>query len=568
MGSSQSLQHNRFVLGNLPLVRSLANYRHTDFQHDLAAGLIGGIITVPQAIAYAFLAGLPPEAGLYACLVPTFLYALLGTSRELAVGPVAIVALMVASALAKHASSPDMYGAVTAVLCFEVGVLLLLLRAFQMGGIVNFLAHPVMAGFVNAAAIVIIVSQLAPFAGLPDAGTTNAWQQLVKAVQGIDAANAATIALGAAALVVLYAVRRVPSDVLRRIGPIVVIVASLATVVAFDLDRRLGIAVVGHVPAGLPTFALPPLDGTLWLALVPSSAAIALIAYIESYSLGTTLAARHGRSVGANAELVALGAANLGAAFTFAYPVAGSFSRSGVNFSAGARTQVASLVAMTLIVATLLWATPLFERLPQAVLAAIVIAAVADLIELRPLREYWSFYAADTVTHLITLVGVIAFGVELGLLLGVLFSVAFFVRQSSKPHIAILGRIGDTGVFRNVERHRTETLSHVAAVRVDENIYFANAHDIESRLIEIATQTAGLEHLLLVCSAVNFIDTSGLAMLERVNDDLERLGIQFHLSDVKGPVMDRLNTTRFPDQLTGSIFFSTDLAMRGFEEAT
>jgi SulP family sulfate permease len=561
----------------VPLIDTVRGYRRRDFERDLVAGIVVGVITVPQAVAYAFLAGAPPEAGLYGCLLPTLLYALLGTSRQLSVGPVAIPGIMVATVLARHGGA-DAYPAITAVLGIEVAVCLWLLRVAQMEGVVNLLSQPVLSGFINASALLIIVSQLRPFLGLEDTRGGNVLDEVSSLVNDWGVTNPVALALGVGALVVLWVMRRYGyflvigylkrvgrNHSITRAGPLIALALSIVCVAAFDLDTRYGVATVGAVPSGLPSLTMPPFDIGVWLDVFPSAGLIALVVFVESYSLAATFAARNGKRIDTGQELLALGAANLGGAFTGAFPAAGSFSRSGVNFRTGARTQVSSLVAVVVIVAAL-WLTPLFADLAHAVLAAIVIAAVADLIDFESLRDYWSFYPTDTITHVATMLGVLLFGVEIGLLLGVLIAIAFFIRHSSLPNVVVVGRVGDSSVFRNVERYQTQTHSHVAAVRVDENLYFANANEVETRLMEIATR-AGVRHLLLVCSAINFIDTSGLAMLQRVNDNLSRMGIRFHLSDVKGSVMDRLKKTRFAEQLTGSIFFSTDLAMRDLEGA-
>jgi SulP family sulfate permease len=562
----------------LPLLDTMRGYRRRDFERDTVAGIVVGIVTVPQAVAFAFLAGVPPEAGLYGCLLPTFLYALLGTSRQLSVGPVAIGGVMVAAVLARH-GGVHAYPDITAILGIEVAVCLWLIRIAQLGGVVNLLSQPVLSGFINAAALLILVSQLRPFLGLADA-RGDVLDQLASLTHDISGVNLISLVFGFGALAVLWVTRRygyfLVIGYLRRVGrnhwltrtgPLFALALSIACVAAFDLDQRYAVATVGSVPSGLPTLTLPPLEIGVWLDVFPSAGLIALVVFVQSYSLAATFATRTGRRIHTEQELLALGAVNLGGALIGAIPSAGSFSRSGVNFRNGARTQVSSVVSIAVVLAALWWLTPLLADLPHAVLAAIVMAAVADMIDLRSLRDYWSFYPTDTITHVATMVAVLLFGVEIGLLAGVLIAIGFFIRHSSMPNVVVVGRVGGSSVFRNVQRYDTKTHSHVAAVRVDENLYFANANEVESRLMEIA-QRGGIRHLLLVCSSINFIDTSGLAMLQRVNNNLSRLGIRFHLSDVKGHVMDRLEKTRFAEQLTGSIFFSTDLAMRDLEGAT
>jgi SulP family sulfate permease len=293
---------------------------------------------------------------------------------------------------------------------------------------------------------------------------------------------------------------------------------------------------------------------------------IALVAYVESYSVGTSIATRERTRVNSHQELIALGAANISAAFTGAYPVAGSFSRSSVNYQAGGRSQVSSLFCMVVIVITLLFLTPLFERLPQACLAAIVTISVIGLIDFRSLIEHWGIYRQDAMTETATLATVLLFGVETGLLIGVALSIAFFIRRSSRPKVTLVGRIVNTEHFRAVKRYDTETLPHVAALRVDENIYFANANQVESKLQKTVMRRPATRHVLLVCSAVNMIDISGLQMLRRFNDNLNSMGIKLHLAEVKGPVMEQLKSGSFPTKLTGSIYFTTHQAMRDLEE--
>ena len=549
----------RFV----PIVALAGGYRRDDFRHDLLAGLTVAVVTVPQAVAYAFLAGLPAEAGLYACLAPMVIYAVLGSSRQLVVGPVAIAALMVAAAVGAHAPAhSEAYLAITSVLCLQVGLVLWGLRALQLAGIVNLLSHPVVMGFVNAAALLIVLSQLPAFSGMVVEVRGAPLDVLAGVAQGLDGVNMTALAIGAASLVVLMAIRGLAAlagrdHPLGRGGPMLVVVGATAAAALLGLN----VPTVGHVPAGLPSFTLPSLDLALWLDLAPSAAAIALVAYVESFTIGATLAERQRQRLDPAQEMVALGAANVSAAFTGAYPVAGSFSRSSVNHAAGARTPVSSLVCAAAVAATLLWCTPLFEALPHAALAAIVMASVVGLLDFSALREQWRFYRADVAAHLATFIGVLLIGVEGGLLLGVSVAVMLFARRSSRPHIAVLGRLGDSAHFRNVARFETSTHPAAIAVRVDENLYFANARQVEGRLLEIAAGETDANHLVLMCGAINFIDATGLEMLRRLDDGLAALGVALHLSDVKGPVRDQLAAIRFAEELSGAMYLTLDDAM-------
>jgi len=566
----------------VPILDVLRHYRRDDFSHDLLAGLVVGVITIPQAIAYAFLAGLPAQAGLYACLAPMVIYAILGSSRHMVVGPVAVAALMVAAAVGTYGPRyGDAHLGLTAVLCLQAGLFLWLLRAFQMGGLVNLLSHPVIAGFVNAAAVLIIISQIPAFTGVAAGNAGSALTQLLALPSLIGQLNPATLAMAASSLLALWVIQQHAVALLRRIGlrlpeghpvartgPILVTVAATLAVAVWNLDALQGLAVVGFVPAGLPDLVVPPFQWQMWIDLAPSAAMIAVVSYVESYSIGTTLATRKRTRLNAHQELIALGAANVGAAFTGAYPVAGSFSRSSVNFQTGARTPVSSLVCVVVIILTLLFFTPLFARLPQAALGAIIVVSVLGIVDIKGVYRHWKGHRDDSITELATFAAVIGFGVETGLLTGVALSIAFFVRQSSRPHIALVGRIGETGQFRNVRRHEVETFPQVAAIRIDENIFFANANQIESKLLKIVQQRPGTRHVLLVCSAVNRIDVSGLEMLYRIRQSFDAMGIKLHLSDVKGPVMDQLQATEFIAELTGSVFFSTDQAMRDLAQRT
>ena len=561
------------VTRHVAIVAVARSYRREDLPHDCVAGLVLGIVTIPQAIAYAFLAGLPAEAGLYACLAPMVIYALLGSSRQLVVGPVAIAALMVAAAVGEHAAAySDQYLAIVTVLSLQVGLLLWLLRALQLGGIVNLLSHPVISGFVNAAAILIIVSQLEAFTGIATTTDSGTVAQLVALLVSLGELDASALALGVASLVVLVIVGRYAPAIVRakagdhpvaRVGPVLVAVAATVAVVAFNLD----VETVGFVPPGLPVLTLPLADAALWWDVAPNALLIALVAYVESYSVGATLAARKKERLDSNRELIALGAANIGAALSGAYPVAGSFTRSSVNVAAGGRTPASVLVCAVVILVTLLWLTPAFAHLPHAALAAIVIASVWGLVDFHSIREHWRFYRPDVVTHFATLFGVLLAGVEVGLLLGVSISIVLFMRGSSRPHIAVVGRLGDTPHFRNVERYAVQTWPHIVAARVDESLFFANANQIESRLWTLSDASGGTtEHLVLVMSAVNFIDTSGLEMLHRLADRLTRAGIALHLCEVKGPVRDQLQHAATDDWLTGRLFRTTDDAFNALTE--
>ena len=560
----------------LPLIPTLQTYRKTDFSHDLIAGLVVGMVTIPQAVAYAFLAGVPPEAGLYACLVPMVLYAFFGSSNQLVVGPVAVAALMVAATVSEYAPKySDAYLGITTIICLQAGIILWLLRLSRMGGLVNLLSHPVITGFVNAAALLIIVSQLPALTGVDVNDSTQPFSVMTALFQNLSAIDPLTLSVGSLALIGLLGYPRVlprlatlcgfgitAEHPLTRLGPM--LIAGVAVLWSSWSGAAAHLPSVGNVSGGLPTLRPPPFDPGLWIALLPSATVIALVSYIESYSIGTTLAARNKTRVNSHQELIAIGAANIGAAFTGAYPVAGSFSRSSVNFFSGARTQVSSLICAAVIVIVLLFFTGFLAALPHTVLAAIVMVSVVGLMDLKSAGRHWAIHRHDTLTEWATLLLVLLMGVEIGLTAGVLLSIAFFIRTSSRPNITQVGRLANTEHFRSIKRYDVETLPHVLALRVDENIYFANASQIEDKCLKRVQRRLGTRHLLIVCSSVNMIDASGLQMLMRLNSHLTRAGITLNFSDIKGTLMPQLSAARLGDHISGEIFFTADRAMKHF----
>ncbi len=559
---------------SVPLVPLLRGYRPEDFSHDLIAGLVVGMIAIPQAVAYAYLAGVPPQSGLYACLVPVLLYSVFGSSRDLVVGPVAVAALMVASTVSAYAPKfSDEYLSITTIISLQVGLILLALRVSRMGGLVHLLSHSVISGFVNAAAILIIISQLPAFTGIQPDGDSRPLTVLGGLAEHLSGVGGETISYGALSLILLvlfprflprvsgwFGYRMSPDHALTRVGP--VLVAVLAIVAVTLTDSTTSVATVGAVPSGLPNIHAPPFDLELWRSLLPSSAVIAVVAYIESYSIGASLAARKQRRVNSHQELIAIGAANVGAAFTGAYPVAGSFSRSSVNFHSGGRTPVSSLTSGVVILFVLLFLTEIISNLPQAVLASIVIVSVLGLMDFRSGLKHWPVGRDDTLTAHATFLLVLFMGVEVGLLAGVALSIAFFMRASARPRITQVGRLENSESFRSVRRYDVETCPHVLALRIDESIFFANAAQIEDKILKRVQGRQDIRHLLLVCSSVNSVDITGVQMLLRLNANLVRSGVAFSLCDVKGWIKAQLDVLGVTDQLSGKLFFSADQAMK------
>lgn len=561
----------------VPALQWLPRYRRQDLAGDLIAGIIVTIMLVPQSMAYALLAGLPPQVGLYASILPLILYGLFGTSRTLAVGPVAIVSLLVATGLtplAEPGSAPYMQLALT--LALLVGVLQAAMGLLRLGFLVNFLSHPVLAGFTSAAAIIIGFSQVKHLFGIPMPRSEAFFQQVSAAAQNMGQTNVTTLALGAGSILgLMYFKTRlgkrlkqwgVPPSLaapLAKSGPLLVVLLGTLLVWLFDLHTTAGVAIVGAVPAGAPPLTLPGRDLTTWERLLPTALIISFVGYMESISVAKSLASKRRQKVDANQELVALGLANLGATFSGGYPVTGGISRSIVNFAAGANTGLASIITALLIALTVVFLTPLFYFLPQAALAAIIIVAVFSLIDIQTFRHVWGYNKADAASMLLTFGAVLTVGVEKGILIGMAAAMLLFIWRTSKPHVAIVGRLGQSEIYRNVRRHPVQTWPEVVAIRIDQSLYFANTKYLEDTILSTVAEQPAVKHLVLIGTAINFIDASALDTLEALWQELRDAGVTLHLAAIKGPVMDRLQKTGFLDRVGPQhVHLSTHDAMK------
>jgi len=566
-----------FLKSYLPILNWLPGYNRQSFTADGMAGLIVAIMLVPQGMAYALLAGLPPEVGLYASILPLVLYGLLGSSRALAVGPVAIVSLMVAStvgAFAENGSADYLTAAI--MLAALSGVFLLAMGLMRLGFLVNFLSHPVISGFTSAAALVIGFSQLKHLLGFNIPRSHLITETIAHAVTHISQLNPVTFAIAAFSLgLLLFWKSKVPgllkaakvpdgiANPLSKAGPLVAVVLTTVSVWAFGLNGTAGVAIVGDIPAGLPPLSVPAFDIELARELLPAAILISLVGFLESVSVAKSLAAKRRQKIDANQELVALGAANIGAALTSGYAVTGGFSRSMVNFTAGAVTPLASIITAGLIALTVVLFTPLLYFLPKATLAAIIVVAVASLIDFKTAKESWAYNRADALSLVATFVAVLTLGVELGIVVGAAISIALYLWRTSRPHMAVVGRVGETEHFRNVLRHEVQTHPKLLTVRVDESLYFANTAYLEDQLLAHVADHPEIDHLVLIMNAVNFIDASALETLETLAQQLHDSGVTLHMAEVKGPVMDRLDRVDFAHHLgQGRIFLSTHEAVQ------
>ncbi|WP_174826832.1 SulP family inorganic anion transporter [Ruegeria arenilitoris] len=543
-------------------------YTRGAFSNDLIAALIVTIMLIPQSLAYALLAGLPPEAGIYASIVPIVLYAIFGTSRALAVGPVAVVSLLTATAIGQVAEQGTAGYAVAALtLAFLSGGFLVLMGILRLGFLANFLSHPVIAGFITASGILIATSQAKHILGISAHGHTLP-EMLGSIFRHLPEINWVTVAIGTLATGFLFWVRKnlrpflnrlgvppVLADILTKAGPVAAVVATTVAVWRFDLANE-GVQIVGSVPQSLPPLSLPGFSPDLIRALAVPAILISIIGFVESVSVAQTLAAKKRQRIDPDQELIGLGAANLGAAFTGGYPVTGGFARSVVNFDAGAETPAAgAFTAIGLAIAAVAL-TPLVFFLPKATLAATIIVAVLSLVDLSILKKTWGYSRADFTAVSATILLTLGLGVEVGVASGVAISVLLHLYKTSRPHVAEVGLVPGTQHFRNILRHEVETVPSLVTLRVDESLYFVNARFLETLIQSRVTEGSAVRNVVLMFSAVNEVDFSALESLEAINHRLTDMGIGLHLSEVKGPVMDRLNRTHFPEVLNGQVFLS------------
>ncbi|MFG6666628.1 SulP family inorganic anion transporter [Halomonas sp. HNIBRBA4712] len=559
-----------------PILTWLPHYHRGLFSADALAGLIVTVMVIPQSLAYALLAGLPAVVGLYASILPQLLYTLMGTSRTLAVGPVAIIALMTGAALSSIAEpgSPA-YIEAALVLSLLSGLILVGLGALRMGFFSNFLSHPVISGFLTASGILIAASQLGSLLGIDSSGFTLI-ERALTLTPNLATINPYTLAIGLGTLAFLIAMRRfgralfgaigLPEalgDLLTKAGPVFAVLLTTLACWYWQLAER-GVAVVGAIPAGLPGLSFPLADAALWKALFIPALLISLVGFVESVSMGQMLAAKRRQRISPNQELVGLGAANLAAGVTSGMPVTGGLSRTVINFDAGAQTPAAGAFAALGIALVTLFFTGWLFYLPIATLAATITVSILTLVDIPMLRQTWRYSRSDFAAMALTIVLTLVEGVEAGIIGGVTLSLALFLYRTSRPHSALVGRVPDTEHFRNVERHDVEAPKNAALLRIDESLYFANARYLEDTVYNLVASRPEIEHVVLICSAVNLIDASALESLDAINARLKDSDVRLHLSEVKGPVMDRLKQSDFLDALTGRVFLSTYAAWREF----
>lgn len=550
----------------LPASDWLIGYSRADAGADLGAALIVTLMMIPQALAYAMLAGLPPVTGLYASMLPLLAYALLGSSRTLSVGPMALVSLMTAAAATQVAAPGSIaYLNAALVLALLSGGFLLVMGVLRMGWVANLLSHAVVSGLILASGLLIAGSQLPHLLGMPIHGDTLP-ALLSSAARHFRQVHPPTLMLGLLVLAALLGLRRLGGP-LARLAPLAALVASTAASAFWRLDQQ-GVAVVGEIPKGLPKLALPPFDMALWGQLAVPALLIGLIGFVESVSVAQTLAAKRRQRIDPNQELAGLGAANLAAAVSGGFPITGGFARSVVNYDAGARTPLAGVLTAVGLALVALFFTPWLYYLPKATLAATIIVAVIGLLDPAAVVRTWRYSRSDFLALMITLTGVLLVGITSGLVAGVASALALYLGRTSQPHMAELGQMPGTEHFRNVQRHRVVVSPTVLSLRVDESLFFANARHIEDTIYDTAVQRPTVRQVVLLCSAINHIDASALDSLETLNRRLADAGMTLHLSEVKGPVMDQLKRSSFLDDLTGQVFLSHFEALQTLDPNT
>ncbi|MBN9886673.1 SulP family inorganic anion transporter [Salipiger abyssi] len=552
----------------LPILTWAKTYNRDTATSDLVAAVIVTIMLIPQSLAYALLAGLPAEMGLYASILPLVAYAIFGTSRALAVGPVAVVSLMTAAAIGQLGlTSPAEIALAAITLAFISGVFLTLLGVLKLGFLANFLSHPVIAGFITASGILIAASQLKHIFGIEAGGHTLV--ELVRSIfEHLGETNLITLVIGVAATAFLFWVRKGlkpllikaglskrMADIFAKAGPVAAVVVTTLVAWIFGLGDK-GVRLVGEVPMGLPPLSAPSFDPGMWQTLLLPAVLISIIGFVESVSVAQTLAAKRRQRIDPDQELIGLGTSNIASAVTGGFPVTGGFSRSVVNFDAGAETPAAgAYTAVGIGIATLVL-TPLLYFLPKATLAATIIVAVLSLVDFSILKKTWRYSKVDFTAVSATIVLTLLVGVEMGVSAGVLLSIFLHLYKTSKPHVAEVGLVPGTHHFRNVKRHTVETLPGVLTLRVDESLYFVNARFLEDYVLERVAECENLNHVVLMFPAVNEVDMSALETLEELNRRLSEQGIRMHLTEIKGPVMDRLKRSHFLHDLSGQVFLS------------
>lgn len=560
----QNSKHS--LLKKIPAWLWLRHYNQNAFKSDLLSSLIVIAMLVPQGMAYAMLAGLPPVMGLYASIVPMIIYALVGSSPTLSIGPVAIISMMTFATLNPlfEVGSP-VYIQAACLLALMVGVISLLLGMMRFGFLIQLISHPVIKSFIIASALLIALGQLKFLFDVP-LQANNIPEFLISIFEYFSLIHLQSLFLGIAAILFLIFIPKVfnhptiaglfkSTAFLSRAVPLFLVVISIGLVYFLNL-QNIGIKTVGVIPSGFPPLSMPYWTWDLVITLFPGATMIAMISFVESLSIAQATALQQRSQLNSNQELIALGLANIGAGITSAFPVTGSLSRTVVNADAGAKTPMAGVLSSLFIVIVSLYFTGFFSDLPLAVLAATIIVSIWKLVDFKPFFETWQYSKADGIAMWVTFFGVICIDISTGLIIGIISTFILLLWRISRPHIAVIGLIEGTHHFRNVQRYDVVTNPHILSIRVDENLSFLNANALKGFLINEVSKNHDLKHVVLNCSSVSSIDLSALEMLEDLNLELAKLNICLNLSEIKGPVMDKLQQSKLLAHLKGQIFLT------------
>lgn len=530
-----------------PLVKQLATYRKSFLQGDIMAGLITAVLLIPQGMAYAMIAGLPPIYGLYASIIPVAVYAFFGTSAQLSVGPVAMVSLLVSASLKDLHLSPEHYIAHAVLLACMVGTIFIVMSLFKLGFLDNFLSHSVIKGFTIAAALIIGFSQLKHLTGIGLQAKHSFFLLVHECITRLTEINIPTFLIGAASIILLMIFKKIDNKIP---GGLIVVILSILIVNHFKLTN-MGVEVVGKIPSSLPSFCFPNVDFQRMQTLITASLTIIMVGFLESISVAKAIAARTRQKLDANRELFALGLSNLAGSFFGAYPVAGGFSRTAVNYEAGAKTGLASLITAGTIAITVIYFTPHLYHLPRATLAAIIMVAVFGLIDIKAVKKTFKIKKTDGYLILFTFIMTLTIGIEQGIVLGVIASLALFIWRIVNPHIAILGKIpGSDDIYRNVDRFETETLPFMGIIRLDAPLYFANARVLENRILDMFSDNPQMEYILLDAEGINDFDASAEESMVLLLENIRLQGSDMFITNAKGPVRDVIEASGF-DKIIG-----------------
>lgn len=539
----------------LPILDWTKNYSNKHLKGDISAGLTVGVMLIPQGMAYAMIAGLPPIYGLYASTIPLIIYAIFGTSRQLAVGPVAMVSLLTAAGIGAIAEGgTETYLALAILLAFLVGGIQFLLGAFRLGFLVNFLSHPVISGFTSAAALIIGLSQLKHLLGIDLARSHHVHEIIIQAAENIGSIHWITLGIGLGGIVLILIAKRINKSIP---GPLLAVIFGILLVFGFGLTST-GVKIVGSVPDGLPSFAFPDLNFNNIELLLPTALAISLVSFMESIAVAKAIQAKHkDYKVSPNQELIGLGLANLGGSLFQSYPVTGGFSRTAVNDQAGAKTGLAAIISAVLIILTLLFLTPLFYYLPKAILASVIMVAVFGLIDYKEALHLWKSNRSDFWILMVTFIATLALGIEQGIGIGVILSLAMIIYRTSKPHIAELGNVPGTIFYRNKNRFDNVSIQNdILIVRIDAQMYFANSNYIrESIEALLQNRGKGIKAVIINSDSINNLDSSAIHTLDDMITDFKNQGIQVMFTGVKGPVRDAMVKADMIDKVGKENFF-------------